>query len=193
MEEACPTPRCVFGGFKLKSELNHASAQHAFHKINYIARETKHVKVLLLPCVVTQMAVAPVVTNTIRLPPSTGHQQHFSVNRLLDSSDGPSIRQWIWPRPRYESHTELRNTCAGQWIPPHHPHKVRVHFRGQWGIKSIVGVRQHRGKWRHNYGTSLRWAVTLPCDKVDRKALFAGTDRGLQLTVSLHVVVGSGV
>ena len=93
MEEACPTPRCVFGGFKLKSELNHASAQHESHKMNYIARETKRVKVLLVSCVVTQMAVAPVVTNTILPPPSTGHQQHFSVYKLLDSSDGPSIRQ----------------------------------------------------------------------------------------------------
>jgi hypothetical protein len=192
MEEACPTPRCVFGGFKLKSELNHASAQHESRKINYIARETGHVEVLLVSCVVTQMAVAPVVTNTTLLPPSTGHQQHFSVRRLLDSSDGPSIRQWIWPRPHYGSHMGLRNPCAGQWITPHHPHKVRVYFRWQWRIKSVVGV-EITPWWHRNYGTSLRWAVTLPCDKVIQKTLLAGTDRGLQLTVSLHVVVGSGV
>lgn len=57
MEEACPTLRCVFGGLKLKSELNRASAQHKSHKINRIVRETKYVKALLVSRVVTQMAL----------------------------------------------------------------------------------------------------------------------------------------
>jgi len=61
--------------------------------VNYIARETKRVKVLLVSCVETQMAVVLVVTNTIQLPPSTGHRQHFPLHTLLGSSDGPSIRQ----------------------------------------------------------------------------------------------------
>jgi hypothetical protein len=84
MEEACPTPRCVFGGFKLKSEFNHASAQHKSHKINYIVRDTKHVKALLVLYMVTQMAVVPAVTNTILLPTSAGYQQDFSEHRTLN-------------------------------------------------------------------------------------------------------------
>jgi hypothetical protein len=87
MEEACPTPRCVFGGIKLKSEFNHASAQHKSHKINYIVRDTKYVMALLVSYVVTQMAVAPAVINNILLPASVGCQQDFTVHRLLNPSD----------------------------------------------------------------------------------------------------------
>jgi hypothetical protein len=83
MEEACPTPRCVFGGFKLKSEFNHASAQHKSHKINYIVRDTKYVLALLVSYVVTQMAVAPAVINTILCHPQLAISRTFRYTGCL--------------------------------------------------------------------------------------------------------------
>jgi hypothetical protein len=128
MEKACPPREGVYRSFRLKSELNHAWAQHKPHERNYLVREIRHARASL------DLYVSTYEYWPSALKESSDHQSRFLMKTIKCVTD-------VYRRDPHVARA-LSDNFAALWTILRHNTHTQYTATHQPGIRGTLGLRE---------------------------------------------------